>query len=106
VWSSKVGAAGREKVFTQLKLPEKAGPADWWLTEFEDHSSPRPGTKDVFFSTADDQTPVKRPPHIQYVFNGAANGLAYCLLAAYVAVPRVLRGPWRRLKNAFRAKRN
>jgi hypothetical protein len=105
VWSNKVEAADREKVFKQLKLPEKTGPAAWWLTEFEDHSSPRPGTDDVYFAAADDQMPVKRPPHIQYVFNGAANFAVYCALAAYVAVPRFLRRPWRRLKHAFRAKR-
>jgi hypothetical protein len=103
VWSDKVKAADREKVFAQLKLPEKVGPASWWLTEFEDHSWPRPGTDDVYFAAADDQTPVKRPPHIQYVFNGAANFAMYCALAAYVAVPRLLRG--RRWTNVFRAKR-
>jgi hypothetical protein len=107
VWSDKVGAADQEKVFAQLKLPEKAGPASWWLTEFEDHSWPRPGTEDVYFSAAADQTPVKRPPHIQYVYiyNSAANFAVYGLLAAYVIVPRALRRAWRRLKEVFRAKR-
>ena len=102
-WAGNIKAADREKILQQLKLPADTRPAEWWLTEFEDHSSPRPGTEDVYFSLADDQTPVKRPPHIQYVFNGAANFAVYCALAAYVAVPRLLRG--RRWTNVFRAKR-
>jgi hypothetical protein len=104
-WADQLKAADREGLLKLLKLPDDTPPASWYLTEFEDHSSPRPGIADVYFEPADDQTPVKRPPHIQYVFNGAANFAMYCALAAYVAVPRVLRGRWRRWTNAFRAKR-
>ena len=85
-WANSVTAADREKILKQLKLPADTKPADWWLTEFEDHSSPRPGTDDVYFSPADDQQPVKRPPHIQYVFNGPANCFVYGALAAYVVI--------------------
>ncbi|MDA1232312.1 MAG: hypothetical protein O2856_16185, partial [Planctomycetota bacterium] len=36
-----------------------------YLTEFEDHSSPRPGTDELFLLPAADQTPVERPPIIK-----------------------------------------
>ena len=42
-----------------------AGPV--WLTEFEDHSTPRPGTDEVYFKPDADQSPVARPPIIQEV---------------------------------------
>ncbi|MCI0705568.1 MAG: hypothetical protein L0241_31295, partial [Planctomycetia bacterium] len=35
-----------------------------WLTEFEDHSSPRPGTDEVYFARDADQSELNRPPHI------------------------------------------
>lgn len=35
--------------------------AKWYLTEFEDTASPRPGTKEVYFASAKDQTGVERP---------------------------------------------
>lgn len=37
----------------------------WWLTEFEDRTSPRPGTDELYFSPINNATPVARPP-IQY----------------------------------------
>jgi hypothetical protein len=48
------------------------GARNWHLTEFEDHSSPRPGTDEVYFRRADDQSTVERPPvvydHYEYVY--------------------------------------
>jgi hypothetical protein len=38
-----------------------------YLTEFEDHSSPRPGTDELFLLPAIDQTTVERPPIIRPV---------------------------------------
>jgi hypothetical protein len=55
------GAPG-EKEPPPAKLPAEA--AHYWLTEFEDHSSPRPGTDEVHFRPAADQSPVERPPHV------------------------------------------
>jgi hypothetical protein len=37
-------------------------PAGAWLTMFEDHAAPRPGTDDLFFAPAADKKPVKPPP--------------------------------------------
>ena len=42
-------------------LPFSA-PAKPWLTVFEDDSSPRPGTDDLFFSKSADQADVRPPP--------------------------------------------
>jgi hypothetical protein len=61
-WAGPLKAATREQVLAGLKV--KAAPT--WLTVFEDSSSPRPGTADVFFSPSLDQSLVKRPPIIQY----------------------------------------
>ena len=47
---------------TQLALSNEQLPAKMWLTVFEDRSSPRPGTDEVYFSTAAQQTPVEPPP--------------------------------------------
>lgn len=38
-----------------------------YLTEFEDHSSPRPGTDELFLLPAADQTTVERPPIVKPV---------------------------------------
>jgi hypothetical protein len=44
------------------------GGRKWRLTEFEDHSSPRPGTDEVYFAPDTDQSTKERPPiiHIDY----------------------------------------
>ena len=36
-----------------------------YLTEFEDHSSPRPGTDELYLQPAADKSPVERPPIIR-----------------------------------------
>lgn len=46
-----------------LPLPFSA-PDKPWLTVFEDASSPRPGTDDLFFAPSKDQTEIKPPPFI------------------------------------------
>jgi hypothetical protein len=91
VWANKIEATDREKLLDLCKLPKTTGPASWWLTEFEDWSSPRPGTADLFFSTAADQNAVERPPHIQYVSAGWSNGLMWYALACTMVVPCVVR---------------
>jgi hypothetical protein len=62
-WASKVRSDGeispRNAVLNRLKLPVDTPPAAWYLTVFEDRSSPRPGTADVYFSSATDQNPVR-----------------------------------------------
>ncbi len=95
VWANKVESSGRENVLRLLKLGEDTPPASWWLTEFEDRSSPRPGTDDVYFSRDQEQDPVERPPIIQYVKAELPGDVMGCALALYILVPRLLRS-WRR----------
>ena len=91
VWSNKLVDANRESILGQLKLPKETPPASWWLTEFEDHSSPRPGSDDVYFSADDNQAPVERPPIIQYVSANVSGGVMCFALAVYLFLPRLLR---------------
>ena len=70
-------------------------PASWWLTEFEYHSSPRPGSEDVFFALDDVQAPVERPPIVHYVSADLPGCVMCYALALYVIIPRLVR-PWRR----------
>jgi hypothetical protein len=95
VWANKVEPSGRENVLGLLKLGKDASPASWWLTEFEDPSSPRPGSDDVYFALDQNQDAVERPPTIQYVGADVAGCVMCCVLALYVLVPRLAR-VWRR----------
>src|SRR5262249_49632924 len=36
-WANKISAADRTRLLELLRLPPTAGPAQWWLTEFEDN---------------------------------------------------------------------
>lgn len=82
VWAGKPGAEGWKGTVPHLKIPGFAPGEDTWLTEFEDHSSPRKGDTDLMFASAADQTPVRRPDRIVYAARadgGAAP--AFALLA-------------------------
>ncbi len=62
VWADAVPQATQNGVFAKAKMPLGTTTEGWWLTEFEDHSFPRPGTDEVYFEPAADQSPVARPP--------------------------------------------
>ncbi len=76
VWSGPVESNRQSEAFRLAALASAPGPdgklisrtppapEGWWLTEYEDRSSPRPGTDEVYFEKAADQTPVARPPII------------------------------------------
>jgi Uncharacterized protein conserved in bacteria (DUF2330) len=80
---------------TRLKLtdstlatnPDRAG----YLTEFLDQSNPRPGTDEVYFRPASDQSPKERPPiihtyvRVQY-WPGPMGGLAVVILPVMLGV--------------------
>jgi hypothetical protein len=57
------GIASKKKDVEQASVPEGA-----WLTVFDDLSSPRPGTDEVYFSKDDNQTELGRPPIIRYEY--------------------------------------
>jgi hypothetical protein len=91
VWANKLTTEQRGQLLKQLNLPADSPPATWWLTEFEDHSSPRPGTDDVYFAPSADQSTVERPPHIIYVSRKVPDCIMCYALAAYMLVPWLVR---------------
>ncbi len=77
--------------------------AGWWLTEFEDKSSPRPGTDEVYFEPAADQSPVARP--VQYIDRTRTVTVTpWWHVAAHIGVPVLLvlggLGLWRGLRRS------
>ncbi len=95
VWAGKPNAATLGSVFATasgkpdgakapFQLPASA--EGFTLTEFEDASSPRPGTDEVFFAPAADQAPVERPPHIVNTVRYVQR-TPWWHLAVYIGVP-------------------
>lgn len=70
VWADKPGAEAWKGVLPLLKIPGYEPTEATWLTEFEDHASPRPGTSDLTFVPNADQTPVHRPDRVVYAACG------------------------------------
>lgn len=60
VWSGPVEPAHRNRVLELLQLPFTAGPANWWLTEFEDHWPYRTAPGDLYFTRARTQETIAR----------------------------------------------
>jgi hypothetical protein len=89
-WANKIESGDREKILDLVKLPNDTPPQSWWLTEFEDRSSPRPGKADVWFSPTTND-PVERPPQIQYVANPIPDCVMTYALVAYLAIPGLVR---------------
>ncbi len=90
-WADKLSAEDRTKALELLKLPESTGPAEWWLTEFEDPWPYFVAPGDVYFSRAADQSTVTRPPIIEYVSTGRSTDLMVCALAGVLVVPPLFR---------------
>jgi hypothetical protein len=87
-WSNKLTAASRTKLLDLLKLPETTGPENWWLTEFEDAWPYRTAPADVYFARGGDQSPIKRPPIIQYDYAWLpTDGSVYLLAVVLAAFP-------------------
>jgi hypothetical protein len=101
VWADRLQAGEWSDLAAKVKLPAVAA-RDWWLTEFEDRSTPRPGTDEVYFAPAPDQSPVARPPVIAYTddwtpwYVGLALAVGLpALTAAAVVARRVAASPRR-----------
>jgi hypothetical protein len=60
VWAGVLKDKQGQELINKLSLD--AGIKPLWLTVFEDASSPRPGTADLYFAADPDQTEVRRPP--------------------------------------------
>jgi hypothetical protein len=92
-WADKIKAADRDKVLDLLQLPKETGPAEWWMTEFEDNWAYRVAPADVYFAKASDQSTVKRPPIIQYVSaESSPDVMGYAIVALMLAGPALRRG--------------
>ena len=77
-----------------MKLPEATGPAEWWLTEFEDEWPYKVAPADVYFARSATQQTVKRDPILRYVSASyPTDGAAYAWIAVAVFVPI-----WNRLR--------
>jgi hypothetical protein len=64
VWAGEIEAPRWTDVFRHAKVPTPPATNGWWLTEFEDRSTPRPGTDEVYFEPSVDTSPVYRRPHV------------------------------------------
>lgn len=62
MWANAVTAGEWDSLTKKANLAAGSLPGDWWVTEFEDHSTPRPGTDEVYFEPARVASPVARPP--------------------------------------------
>jgi hypothetical protein len=87
-WANKLSSEDRKKVLALLKLPETTGPAEWWLTEFEDDWPYKVAPADVYFSRDPDQRAIKRPPIVEYASaHWPPDAMAYALAAVVVLPP-------------------
>ncbi len=90
-WAGQLDAKQRAAVLELLNLPPTTGPAEWWLTEFEDEWPYRDAPSDVYFVRDREQSPVRRPPIYEYTSAPwPADGTVY-LLAFAVAMPPLFR---------------
>ena len=97
-WSRKLSDENRTKTLELLKLPAETGPAEWWLTEFEDNWPYRVAPADVYFARDPNQDTVVRDPIIEYVSSPWPTDLtAYAILAVLVLPPVIRRMRRRKL---------
>jgi hypothetical protein len=89
-WAGKLDAAARSKLLEQLKLPPTTGPAQWWLTEFEDDWSYQPAIGDVYFRPSRNQENVHRPAITQYGYSRIPHDGAIYALLCVAAVSSLL----------------
>lgn len=64
VWADAVESQQWKDVFERAKIWARPATEGWWLTEFEDRSTPRPGTDEVYFEPSADTSPVYRRPAV------------------------------------------
>lgn len=91
VWANKLSPDQRKEVLEMVKLPETTGPAELFLTEFEDNWPYRVAPSDVYFGRDADQSTIKRPPVIQYVLAPYPTDVTVYALAAVMFLPLLWR---------------
>jgi hypothetical protein len=90
-WANPLGPPDQKRLLELLKLPDATAHAPWWLTEFEDAWPYQVAPADVTFSRAADQTPVKRPPIIEYVAAPLPTDVMIYAIAGVLVIPPLLR---------------
>jgi len=91
VWSNRLDAGQRREIVDRLSLEDSLPEQEWWLTEFEDDTTPRRGTDEVYYARADDQTPISRPPVTHYVSTGDLGPSALLVAAVCIVLSRTIR---------------
>ena len=61
VWADKLSTDQMNTVVPLAKLPAALPVGESWLTEFEDRSTPRPRTEEVYFTPSPDRSAVAKP---------------------------------------------
>jgi Uncharacterized protein conserved in bacteria (DUF2330) len=90
VWSAKLKAADRKRILEALKLPLATGPAEWWLTEFEDNWPYAVAPADLYFSRDRNQQTLQRASNSQRGTPWPTDVWVYALAAA-LTLPTVAR---------------
>jgi hypothetical protein len=85
-WAGKLTPDHRKKVLELLRLPETTGPAEWWLTEFEDNWPYKVAPADVYFTKSADQSTVRREPIVRYVGSRGAPDVMPFVLGVAMAL--------------------
>lgn len=62
IWSDQLEEGSRARLAEELALPSDQLPNNLWLTAFEDRSTPRPGTDDLYFAPSKTEGRVVLPP--------------------------------------------
>ena len=65
-WANQLTADQRTSLVKEIGLHEDDLPAKAWMTTFEDRTSPRPGSDEVYFDAAKDRSPIRPPPFVNY----------------------------------------
>lgn len=93
-WAGKLDAEQRKKMLEHLKLPEKTGPAEWWLTEFEDRWPYKVAPADVYFGRDANQNSVRREPIVRYVSAPFPTDVGSYAIVAVIFLPAI----WLRIR--------
>lgn len=94
-WAGPITTEQKNELLKLLKLPADTGPANWWLTEYEDRWPYKVAPADLVFTQAPDLGPVRRPPIVEYVGRSpASDPVSYALAGGIVYL--WMRRQWRR----------
>lgn len=85
-WSNKLSSNDRKKTLELLQLPATTGPAEFWLTEFEDEWPYETAPADLYFSRDANQDQVEREPVTEYVSSSSPADVMACTIAVAVVL--------------------